>query len=374
MRKLKNICICGGGNVGTVLCGVALSKGYDVSLLTGHPENWNRDISVSDFNGNKFEGTLNTISNSAKDIIPFVDIVILCLPGNVIEHWIKEISPYLKNDTYLGSVFCSSGFFPIAISNLCEQQPLFGLQRVPFISRVIEYGKTAALLGYRKEIRMSVWNVSSTDLLVSSLSDIFMTPISILTSPLAVTLTNSNPLLHPSRLYNLFKDYNEVGGLACNVLFYGDWDDASSQMLIDCDAEFQKIIECLGIAKGEIIPILEYYESTDAKSLTSKISSIESWHNLNSPMIQRRDGKYAPDWNSRYFIEDIPNGLFVIKVLAHLVSVETPTIDKILRWYQHATNQVFIEQNGEPAWNERTKSISVLNPSGLNPLLRNGSV
>ena len=33
-----NICICGGGGLGHVIAGVAAHKGFNVSVLTRHPE------------------------------------------------------------------------------------------------------------------------------------------------------------------------------------------------------------------------------------------------------------------------------------------------------------------------------------------------
>ena len=33
-----NICICGGGGLGHVIAGVAAHKGFNVSILTRHPD------------------------------------------------------------------------------------------------------------------------------------------------------------------------------------------------------------------------------------------------------------------------------------------------------------------------------------------------
>lgn len=369
MNKIDKICIIGGGNLGTVIACVAASKGYHVDLLTGHPDKWNNQIHVNDLSDRSYIGVIHKISDDPSTLIPDANMVLACLPGNAVESWIMKIKPFLKDNTPFGSVFCSSGFFPIAIAILGEAHPLFGLQRVPFIARLSEYGKSAQLLGYKKDLKLALWHIRNRSRLIDCLSDIFMSEISILSSPLSATLTNSNPLIHPSRLYNLFKDFDESTGIKDNKLFYGEWDNASSETLILCDNEFQTMLRHLGIGEKEIIPILEYYESSDIKSLTKKITSIESWHNILSPMIKRADGTFAPDWTSRYFVEDIPNGLFVIKVIANHLKVNTPEIDKILHWYHRVTGQQFINETGDPVWNDLTKSIPTLNPRGLQPLL-----
>lgn len=43
-----NICICGGGGLGHVIAGVAAHKGFNVSILTRHPDQWNPSLLIED--------------------------------------------------------------------------------------------------------------------------------------------------------------------------------------------------------------------------------------------------------------------------------------------------------------------------------------
>ena len=97
------------------------------------------------------------------------------------------------------------------------------------------------------------------------------------------------------------------------------------------DEEFQKLLDVLPVTKGSIPTILDYYESTDAVSLTNKLQSIQAFKGLKSPM-KKVEGGYIPDFGSRYFTEDFPYGLQIIKEQAKQHSVSTPIIDKILNW------------------------------------------
>lgn len=90
------------------------------------------------------------------------------------------------------------------------------------------------------------------------------------------------------------------------------------------------LLKVLGVREGAIPPILEYYECTDASSLTRKIRSIEAFKVVKSPM-KLTDSGWIPDYSSRYFTEDFPYGLKFIKMLAE-GKVDTPTIDKVLAW------------------------------------------
>lgn len=64
------------------------------------------------------------------------------------------------------------------------------------------------------------------------------TPIEVVPHYLEVSLSNSNPLLHTSRLYNLFQNYREGIYYEKVPLFYEDWTDEDAELLIRCDNEF----------------------------------------------------------------------------------------------------------------------------------------
>lgn len=362
----STLCICGGGSLGTVIAGVAASKGYRVNVLTGHPERWDRRIVVDDRKGNKYIGCLDIISSDAADVIPESDIILCCLPGSVIHDNLEKIKPYLSENSVVGSVFSCTGFFIMAISVLGANTRLFGCQRVPFIARVKEYGHSATLLDYRKMLNVAFWEVTDDeqDFFVDELSKILCTPINVMEHALQATLTNSNPILHPSRLYSLFKDFDIKHPFAHIPRFYEDWTDDSSEVLIACDSEFQTMLRKLRLESQYTPPLLEYYESSDAKSLTLKITSIESLKGLKVPMVSC-EGGYAPDWDNRYFTEDIPYGMLLIKYVCQLINVRTPNIDKIITWYQTQVGKCYIDGVKIADNSKDVKNISCLHKKAL---------
>lgn len=90
----------------------------------------------------------------------------------------------------------------------------------------------------------------------------------------------------------------------------------------------------------DIIPVLEYYESTDAESLTTKIRSIPAFKGIPSPMLSTAAG-WVPDFSSRYFTEDIPWGTALICNLARQNGIPTPTLDSFVAW-----NTAMLQQYG----------------------------
>lgn len=322
------ICICGGGSLGHVCAGVlGAQKGVEINILSGHPVCWQHFITVLDNEGRRYSAQINRISSDPKEVIVGQDIILFCLPGYLIENTLRTIKPYIGN-AVVGTVVSSTGFFFFAHAVLGECAQLFGFQRVPFISRVAEYGKTARLLGYKQSLAVVLENIGDNEGFRETLEKLFITPVTLLECFYEVALSNSNPILHTGRLFTLFhKKENEV--FDHNILFYKEWTDEASQLLIEMDEEFFQLLDRLNV--HSIPKLLEYYESRDASSLTKKISSIPAFQTISSPMKQV-DGGWIPDFSSRYFTEDFPYGLRWIKELSDQNNLELPVIDMVYNW------------------------------------------
>ena len=257
--------------------------------------------------------------------------MLLCLPGFSIREVLHQIAPALSSGIAVGSIVCSTGFFFEAFDILPPQTPLFGFQRVPFISRLKQYGHSADLLGYKPRLNIAIEQTSEKEALRADIERLFKAPVKLLSSYYEVSLTNSNPLLHPARLYSLWNDWHEGVVYPRESLFYEEWTIEASSYLIQMDLEFQKLLDVLPVTKGSIPTILDYYESTDAVSLTNKLQSIQAFKGIKSPM-KKVDGGYIPDFGSRYFTEDFPYGLQIVQQQARQHGINTPTIDEILHW------------------------------------------
>ncbi len=326
------ICICGGGNLGHVVAGfLAAHADGEVSLLTRRPERWQRQLVISTPEGTTLLGRLSTISSNPAEVVPQADIVLLCLPGFSIREELQLISPYLSPQTAVGSIVSSTGFFFEAFKILPPQTPLFGFQRVPFISRIKEYGHSACLMGYKPSLHIAIEQTTRKEALRATMQQLFCVPVQLLKSYYEVSLTNSNPLLHPARLYTLWSDWHEGVTYPEETLFYEQWTDEASALLIQMDEEFQQLLCVLPVTKGSIPTILDYYESTDAPSLTRKLRSIQAFKGIKAPM-KPCTGGFEPDFSSRYFTEDFPYGLQIIQHQAREHHVATPVIDRVLSW------------------------------------------
>lgn len=326
------ICICGGGNLGHVAAGFIAAKGTDeVRLLTRNPERWASSLAIDMPDGTVIHGRLERVSACAGDVIPGSDLVMLCLPGFSIAAVLREIAPWLSGHTAVGSVVSSTGFFFEAMKALPSGNPLFGFQRVPFIARTSEYGRRAVLHGYKKQLFAAVERSEAKERLRRELERLFSTPVSLMKNMYEVSLTNSNSLLHPARLYCMWKDWHEGVVYDRRSLFYEEWPEEAAALYIAMDNEFQALIGALGLTPGCIPSVLDYYESTDAASLARKLRSIAAFKGIASPM-KECGGGFVPDFNTRYFTEDFPYGLAIIHNLLKEKGLPAPNINMVYEW------------------------------------------
>ncbi|MDE6696572.1 MAG: NAD/NADP octopine/nopaline dehydrogenase family protein, partial [Muribaculaceae bacterium] len=338
---IKTICICGGGGQCHAIAPCLTQKGLKVNILTSRPGEWNREhfkFNLPD--GRSSEICLGDISNQPKDVIPEADVVILTVPGFSNQVELEKIKPFLKKGAYVGGVFCSNGFFVTALNVLGNEYTIWGFQRVPFIGKVKDYGKEGNLLAFKTEFVVAIENCSQEqkEFFRNWIEEYFGQPTKLKSHYLEVTLSNSNPLLHPARIYTWLKNWDGAM-LNTNPLFYEEWTDDASQAYIDLDADLHKLIHALPIDDDCLPYVLDYYEQTDAHSLTLKLRSIESFKNIRMPVVEVEKGGYMPDFSSRYFAEDFSYGLRFVYNLARNYNVETPMVDMVYHWGENLLKQ-----------------------------------
>lgn len=329
---MTTICICGGGSLGHVSIGMFGTRyGINVNLLTKRPQLWHNEILVTDPLSNVLKGKVSRISDNPEIVVPESDIVLLCVPGYLIESTLKEIKPHLKKGTIVGTVVSCNGFFFFAHDILGNDAPLFGYQRVPLDARYTDYGKSGSIIGYKKSLSVAVENVYNPQGFVDFLSYMYNTPTRLLNSFYEVSFTNSNPILHTGRIYNLFKDWDGETALSENPLFYEDWTDDDSCTILSMDKEFMNLLDKLPVDKKNIPDLLTHYECRNETELTNKIKSIGAFKGIRCPLKKVEKG-YVLDTNTRYFSEDFPYGLHFIKMYCEKYGIIAPTIDKVYNW------------------------------------------
>lgn len=331
MSKKITVTICGGGNLAHAQAAYLARKGHVVNILTRRPGDWASSLNAAFFDGLRKNIELQTVTSSPA-VVENSEVVIISLPRFAIGTVAEQLLPHLTNEQLVVLAPGTPWLQQVQDNVRWKGKKLCGLYKVPFISRTENYGHSVSVLGTRDVNR--VWfSDASLRTYIPLLEDMFDTPLVELTSAWPFVLTNSNPLLHPSRLVEMFREYEEGVYYDHNFLFYEEWTQESSELYIAADKELLSICErCPGMVVGkDIVPVTEYYESPDAESLTRKIRNISAFKGILSPMVQHVDG-WVPDFSSRYFTEDVEWGTVPIAEYARSLGLDTPVLDYFVSW------------------------------------------
>lgn len=344
MESKLTFCICGGGSLAHATSGVLGSNNaIFVNVLTRQPRRWQSHIIVEHLEDSFLVGKLNRVSDNPADVIAGADVVIMSVPTYARAEVLKKIRPYLKEDAWVGSFPGFGGFAWVAHNILGSRQRIFGFQRVPFVCHRVEYGSRVKITGVRPKHFVASLPASG----VNTIAGILRVSMNLSTVPmgnyLCICFSRSNSLLHPARIYSIFRDWGpERGRVYSNQpLFYGDWDDEATRVFSELDREVQESCRRIPLDLAYALPILQHYEIAFLEDLTDRIRSIRALEGRMMPMLRVDEG-WIPDINSYYFTEDIPYGLVIVKALTLLAGTVTPMMDRIILWGQKLLNEEYL--------------------------------
>lgn len=326
-------CVIGGGNIGTLLAAEFAHKGYEVAVYTSDVTRWSKKISV--YSGEEqflFESELSLITSDLEMAVKDAETIWVTLPAFMLQDFSKKVEPYVvKGQKVIVTPGCGAEF---AMRNLVEQGcTLCGLQRVHSIARLKKYGHSVYMLGRKPESQVGTVPAKEAAAVANLLAEMLDMPCVPLCNYLTVTLTPSNPILHTTRIYSMFREDTESTLYDHNILFYEEWTDATSELMIRCDEELQQV--CKALAPLDLTGVKSmrvHYESDTAEKMTKKISGIPAFRGLTSPM-KPVDGGWRPDYASRYFTADFPYGLKIMVDVAGLVGIPVPNMEIVWNWY-----------------------------------------
>lgn len=331
------ITVIGGGNIGTLMAAEISRKGHEVTICTSKPELWKNIIEVYDGEDNFLFTSGNIkITSSHKEALPNADLIFITLPSQLLKKTAEEVSPYISAGQKIGIV-PGGGGAEFSFGNLIKRGvQLFCFQRVHCIARLKEYGKSVMALGRKQNIEIASIPSEKANAICKTVSAFFDMPCIAMPNYLCSTMTPSNNVLHTSRLYTMFSDYCDGKIYPEHYLFYEDWTNEASSVMLKLDKERKKICDELPADLRLVRCIDEHYESFTPEDMTQKIRSIPAFKGILTPM-RAVSGGYIPDFQSRYFTADFSFGLKIFKDLAGIFNVKTPMIDKVLGWYLKAS-------------------------------------
>ena len=334
------IALFGGGNIGTAMAALLSREGHEVVLITPRAADFARAIVYTDrVNGESFSAPIFATADYSE--IARAEIAFVTVPSFALSDVVEKIAPFWKKETPLGIVPGSGGGELLLSDFLSRGFTVFGLDRVPCISRVSEYGRSVAA-SKKDAVRLAAIPRAQSAALAATVGALLNLTCTPLDNYLTVTFTPSNPILHTARLYSLYFA-NEQHAYDENVLFYEAWDDASSRLLLACDGELQALCRKVeGLDLSGVVGLDVHYGVTDEASMTKKLSSIPSFFGILSPMVRSGDGKFVLDTESRYFSEDFPYGLLILVSFAHVFGLDVPEMRRVLTWFESLCGKEYL--------------------------------
>jgi hypothetical protein len=359
------ITICGAGNLGHVFAGKLASRpGVRLNLLVSSPARATQIAAAMDRQGGILvrddrgdsQGRPHTVTADPAAVIPDSQLVLFCVPTHAQPDLLERVVPHLGSGAFLGAIPAVGGFHWLAQEALERHGKLavvFGLVSIPWMCKVARQGEEVRVLGTKQGNGMATLNPGKAQQVADLMADLTQTPIFDLGNFLQITLNPGNQLLHPGIMYSLFQDWHgEPLPWAESPLFYEGLSEHGADILTALSDELQAIRAALeaaqpGLSLELVLPlqmsVLAGYGDLipDHSSLRSIIATNPAYAGIRTPMTEVPGGR-IPDLNSRFFHEDVPFGLVVLRSLAQMGNVPTPTLDTILTWMQGLMGKTYL--------------------------------
>lgn len=337
-----NITIVGAGNIGTQFAVHCAEKYNNVIVYGSQPKKVSNDLFVVDENGNVIHtGKIDCATDNEEKAFQNAELIFVTMPAFCMKDIAEKIYPFANKNMKI-CIVPGTGGGECSFKKCVEKgATVFGLQRVPSVARLKEYGKTVCATGYREELFVAAIPKSETENCCKIIGDIFDgMKCSPMPAYLNLTLTPSNPILHTTRLRVLFKDYKPGKVYKSIPLFYEDWTDETSELIFKCDDEVQAICKALDMFDLSFVKSLRtHYESYTCEAFTNKIRGIKGFKGITSPSVSA-DGGLVPDMNSRYFTADFPFGLSILIQISDLLGLDAENMKATMQWYKNLSGEI----------------------------------
>ena len=369
-NNIHNVTIIGGGNSAHIIIPILSNQGYKVTLLTRKPKKWNSKIQLEHLDSEgklikKIQSKNITISDNYEKVLNDTDLVLLCLPVHIYPEIIDQIGSVLKNnkEIIIGTIYGQGGFNWM-VENTAEKYHLtnieyFAFGLIPFICRIKEYGQSAITYGSKYKNLVATSSQELFDLLNQNFLDdccfnFFNTGKFYKTANfISLTLSVDNQIIHPSRLYDLYKNYKGHWDTREEVpYFYRDFTHSASKTMADIDGDLDKIRNAMKkrYPETDYSLMLNYMDlekftyKFEMDSIYDSFIDSNTLNNIKTPVIKSSTG-YDISKKSRFFTDDIFYGLCIFKSIAQYLDLETLQLDELLRWAAKITGIVILDKD-----------------------------
>lgn len=365
--------ICGSGNGAHAFAGIASSHpGTEVrvlSLYQDEAERWSKIMQTADLEitCNRRDQDPSIISSkpalitkNPEKAVRGVDIIAFVLPAFAHQVFLEALKPYIEPGVIIVGLPGASGLeFQVRgiLGDKANSCTVMNFESLPWACRLSEFGRKCEVLG-TKETLVGAMQVGSDappkKEPVTSLQYLLggVPRLTVSGHLIGVSLMNPNACSHPAIMYGQWVGWDGTP-LDQPPMFYTGVTEETGELLTKMSDEVvhlgKVIAEKSGADMSQVVPMLEWdlrcypEDIADKTNQYTALRTNAAYQGLKHPVKETGHGKFVPDFHHRYLTEDIPYGLSVIRGIADIAGVKTPSIDKVLLWAQGKVGKNYIE-------------------------------
>jgi hypothetical protein len=358
-----HIAICGMGSLGHVFAGLFSARpDVAVSVLVSNGERadqirrgLNREGAIRVISpARETRGAPVRVTHVPAAAVADADLVILCVPAHCHLPLLRRVVPRMKPGSYLACVPAWGGFHWKARAVLGKNASdirVFGIGSVPWMCSLLSPGAEVRVLGAKAMDSFVPFDAADTTFVADACSLLLGMPTLPLGNFLEICLSPGNQILHCGITYALFKSTVGRPFREAPLLYEGiaqetaDVVERMNEELIALAAAIHAItpdfVPSALFSLHNALRVAYAGQITDPSTLRSTIASNAAYRGIRAPMRPVKGG-LALDTQSRFFTEDVPHGLVLVKGIALLAGVPTPTCDRVLEWCQAAMEKEYL--------------------------------
>uniref|UniRef100_A0A7S1I9B2 Opine dehydrogenase domain-containing protein n=1 Tax=Eutreptiella gymnastica TaxID=73025 RepID=A0A7S1I9B2_9EUGL len=361
---IKKVCIVGGGNAAQAFANILPSHGVACNMWCGFGDEAERisaginsqgGMKVHWSDGSVTLGKPDKISKDPGEVVPECNVLIMPLPSFAYPSVLTDLKPHLKPGMYIGITPGQGGFDWVARTVLGEELMksviFFAIMPMPLNCRITDFGKQVHVQVLKKKYRVGALPAAKTQECCDITASLFQAETTALPHLLTATMYPINAIIHPQRVFRICQPWRPGNYLPENPLFYEAMDEGSAGLMDAVNTELQMIAEKIKELSGVDLEIphikdfLGWVYEDDKPDLTSTktfFATCSAYKGFRSPLKQVEGKGWVPDFENRYFTEDIPLGLCIYKGIADIVGEKTPAMDMVMYWAQAGMGKEYI--------------------------------
>ena len=326
--KLKNtsthtVFVCGAGHQGFSMAAHLTLNGVEIRLWNRSQRNIQEvlDAGVIHCSGIvNGDAKISTVSTNMADVV--ADFVMVTTPSSAHKDIARELAPFVHPDMIIvlnpGRTFGAIEFAEELKKNGVNQLPhIAETQTIVYTCRKTS-PNSISILALKKDVEIAAIHESDINFIMDRMPECLKPYFKVVDSVGQTSLSNIGMVLHCAPVLM------NVGWIETPKVdfkyYYDGISHSVAHFLEKIDAERQAVAKAGGFLVESLKQWLERTYLVSGNNLFECIRNNEAYKEIDAP----------PTINTRYIIEDVPNGLVPVEAMGQEFGVPTPNITTII--------------------------------------------